>query len=191
MVQANGTDPLQTEIFWRLCGDPPPRGDAGDWTSFALRPGALFLVGDPKQAIYRFRGADIAAYVRARETFRTQAPGGVLSISTNFRSCPEIMRFVNRRFERPLSTENGQPGFRALDPFREERGAGPSVAALDVAVADDEGKATALQRRDGDHRHPPSPRHPPLPEATRPARPRPRPVPSDSGHAAPARRAAC
>ena len=129
---------------------PPPDGDAADWTSFELRPGTLFLVGDPKQAIYRFRGADIAAYVRAREAFRALVQDGVLSISTNFRSCPEIMRFVNRRFEMPLSAENGQPGFRALDPFRAERGAGLSVAVLDVAVADDEGKATALQRRDGE-----------------------------------------
>ena len=144
------TDPLQTEIFWRLCGDPPSGGDAGDWTSFGLRPSALFLVGDPKQAIYRFRGADIAAYVRAREAFRAQAPDGVLSISTSFRSCPEIMRFVNRSFERPLSEENGQPGFHPLDPFRSDRGKGLSLAALDVAVADEEGKATALQRRDGE-----------------------------------------
>ncbi len=144
------TDPLQTEIFWRLCGEPPPGGDAGDWTSFESRPGALFLVGDPKQAIYRFRGADIAAYVRAREAFRGNAPEGVLPISTNFRSCPAIMRFVNERFERPLSAEKGQPGFRALDPFRSERGAGLSVAALDVAVAGEDGKANALQKRDGE-----------------------------------------
>ena len=32
------TEPLQTEIFWRLCGEPPADGDAGDWTTFALRP---------------------------------------------------------------------------------------------------------------------------------------------------------
>ncbi len=144
------TDPLQTEIFWRLCGEPPKDGDTDDWPAFTLRPGALFLVGDPKQAIYRFRGADIAAYVRAREAFRAQAADGVLSIATNFRSCPPIMAYVNERFEAPLSEEKGQPGFQALDPFLPKRAEGPSVAALDIEVADENGKATAAQQRDGE-----------------------------------------
>ena len=144
------TDPLQTEIFWRLCGDPPGDGDNAHWTAFTLRPGALFLVGDPKQAIYRFRGADISAYVRAREAFRAQAADGVLSIATNFRSCAPIMGYVNDRFERPLSEENGQPGFQALDPFQHARTQGPSVAALDIAVADENGRANARQQRDGE-----------------------------------------
>ena len=143
------TDPLQTEIFWRLCGEPPAGGDADDWTAFTLRPGALFLVGDPKQAIYRFRGADVAAYVRAREAFRAQAADGVLSIATNFRSCAPIMSYVNERFEGLLSEENGQPGFQALDPFQPARAEGPSVAALDIAVAGEDGKASAPQQRDG------------------------------------------
>ena len=68
------TDPLQTEIFWRLCGDPVTKESAADWQSFRIRPGALFLVGDPKQAIYRFRGADVNAYLRAREAMRSQDP---------------------------------------------------------------------------------------------------------------------
>ena len=144
------TDPLQTEIFWRLCGEPPTDGDDGDWTAFVLRPGALFLVGDPKQAIYRFRGADIAAYVTAREAFRAQAAEGVLSIATNFRSCAPIMDYVNARFEAPLSEEKGQPGFQALDPFQPARAEGPSVAALDIEVADENGKASAAQQRDGE-----------------------------------------
>ena len=144
------TDPLQTEIFWHLCGEPPKNGNGGDWTKFTLRPGALFLVGDPKQAIYRFRGADIAAYIRAREAFRAQAPEGVLSIATNFRSCAPIMDYVNERFEAPLSAENGQPGFQALDPFQPSRPQGPSVAALDISVADENGKANAQQQRDGE-----------------------------------------
>ena len=106
------TDPLQTEIFWRLCGDLPHSGEAGDWTSFQIRPGALFMVGDPKQAIYRFRGADIAAYIRAREAFLAQAPDSVLPISTNFRSCAPIMRYVNERFETLLSVEKRSARFQ-------------------------------------------------------------------------------
>ena len=144
------TDPLQTEIFWRLCGEPPAGADAGDWSAFALRPGALFLVGDPKQAIYRFRGADIAAYVGAREAFRTGAADAVLSIATNFRSRVPIMEYVNARFEAELSEKIGQPGFQALDPLRPPRDEGPSVAALDVAVADEYGKASAQELRDGE-----------------------------------------
>ncbi len=90
------TDPLQAEIFWRLCGDPVAGADPSDWRSFAVRPGALFVVGDPKQAIYRFRGADVAAYVEARATFLAADALGV--ISTNFRSRPKVLKFVNERF---------------------------------------------------------------------------------------------
>ncbi|HZI73626.1 MAG TPA: UvrD-helicase domain-containing protein, partial [Gemmatimonadales bacterium] len=85
------TDPLQTEIFWRLCGDPPAGQADADWERFVLRPGALFLVGDPKQAIYRFRGADVSAYLRARDAIRAQSAENVISISTNFRSCASIL----------------------------------------------------------------------------------------------------
>ncbi|SEP50229.1 exodeoxyribonuclease-5 [Rhodospirillales bacterium URHD0017] len=144
------TDPLQTEIFWRLCGDPPAGEDNPDWTTVQIRPGALFLVGDPKQAIYRFRGADVGTYIQARGAFLAQAPDSVLPISTNFRSCEPILRYVNDRFELLLSVENGQPGFTALDPFHPERDEGLCVAALDVAVADTDGKASAERQRDGE-----------------------------------------
>lgn len=140
------TDPLQTEIFWRLCGEPVEGDD--DWARFQIRPGALFLVGDPKQAIYRFRGADVGAYVQARDAFRAQAPHSLLSISTNFRSCASILTFVNERFEAVLSAD-GQPGFTALDPFHDGQGR-LCVAALDIAVADEDGKASAEQQRDAE-----------------------------------------
>lgn len=141
------TDPLQTEIFWRLCGEPAD-GEA-DWTRYRIRPGALFLVGDPKQAIYRFRGADVGAYVQARDAFHAQDPDSLLSISTNFRSCASILTFVNERFEAVLSAD-GQPGFAGLDPFHDDRGDGLCVAALDIAVADENGKASAEQQRDAE-----------------------------------------
>lgn len=142
------TDPLQTEIFWRLCGDPVDDNNT-DWTRFRIRPGALFLVGDPKQAIYRFRGADIGAYVQARDVFRAQNPSSLLSISTNFRSCTSILAFVNKSFETALSVD-GQPGFTALDPFHDDRSSGLCVAAIDVTVTEENGKVGAEQQRDAE-----------------------------------------
>lgn len=141
------TDPLQTEIFWRLCGDP--LNDGAAWSDYRLRPGALFLVGDPKQAIYRFRGADVSAYIRARETFHAADPKQVLSISTNFRSSAPILDFVNEHFESLLSAD-GQPGFTALSPFHASTGEHPHVVALDIAPDSTDGKAGAEQIRDAE-----------------------------------------
>lgn len=141
------TDPDQAEIFWRLCGNSS-EGEDGDWRELDIRPGALFLVGDPKQAIYRFRGADVAAYIEARDAFLARNPNDVLVISTNFRSCESILTFVNERFEPHLSEERGQPGFARLDPFHPDWDPGPCVAALDVACANEDGKASAEVQRD-------------------------------------------
>src|ERR1700674_4088520 len=87
------TDPLQIEILWRLCGEA---GDGGvrDPLARTLRPGSLFLVGDPKQAIYRFRGADVNAYLAARQSMGEAA---LLEITTNFRSVKPFFDFVNGR----------------------------------------------------------------------------------------------
>lgn len=142
------TDPLQTEIFWRLCGDPETGASVDDWSKFKIRPGALFLVGDPKQAIYRFRGADVSAYVSARELIKSEQSEALLSISTNFRSSASILDYVNQRFEGLLSSE-GQPGFKPLDAFHQDR-SGPCVVALDVTVADETGKASAERQRDAE-----------------------------------------
>lgn len=142
------TDPVQTEIFWRLCGEPAPGADPRDWAVYRIRPGALFLVGDPKQAIYRFRGADVAAYVRAREAIRALNPDDLLSISTNFRSCAAILAYVNDRFAPHLAEEKGQPGFTALESFHPDHGEGPCVATLPVACADEDGNAKSAVQRD-------------------------------------------
>lgn len=136
------TDPLQSEIFWRLCGDPAASARQ-DWRAGTIRPGALFLVGDPKQAIYRFRGADIAAYTAARDAFRQADPDSVLDICTNFRSLAPILDYVNACFESPLNAD-GQPGFTALLP-------GPSAACPDecvVALDIDAAGGDAAAKRD-------------------------------------------
>lgn len=128
------TDPVQVEILWRLCGE----GDtATPWRERVLRPGALFCVGDPKQAIYRFRGADVATYVAARERLRAADPGCILEITANFRSYEPILDWVNERFALPLAAA-GQPGFQPLAATRMPPDDTPRVVRLAVAVAAEE-----------------------------------------------------
>jgi len=63
--------------------------------------GKIFLIGDPKQAIYGFRGGDIAAYYSARNEICTDEHGGrAYSLATNFRAMPEMTEACNRLFSR-------------------------------------------------------------------------------------------
>lgn len=126
------TDPLQAEILWRLAGD----GDsAAPWHEQVIRPGALFLVGDPKQAIYRFRGADVETYLAAKQALAAHDPDAVLEITANFRSQPGVLNFVNTHFSSLLDSAQDQPGFAALAPVRTQ-GDRPSVAAFEIAIDD-------------------------------------------------------
>ena len=127
------TDPLQIEILWQLCGESSGSGSV-DPLARALRQKALFLVGDPKQAIYRFRGADVNAYIGARTAI---GDAGLLKITANFRSVEPILRFVNDQFEAPLSAAAGQPGFTELSPTCDAEPGVVSVAALDIADGED------------------------------------------------------
>jgi exodeoxyribonuclease V beta subunit len=72
------TDPLQFEIFERLYQDTPC---------------CVFLIGDPKQAIYSFRGADVFAYLRA-----SAATANQYTLETNFRSDTSLVTAVNKLF---------------------------------------------------------------------------------------------
>lgn len=126
------TDPLQAEILWRLAGE----GDNSvSWQERAIRPGALFLVGDPKQAIYRFRGADVETYLAAKRALAAVDPNAVLEITANFRCQPDVLTFVNTHFAPLLDSAQGQPGFAALAPVREQAD-NPSVAAFDIVIDD-------------------------------------------------------
>jgi ATP-dependent helicase/nuclease subunit A len=88
------TDPIQAEIvFWLAEDGGTPSaatpGESPDWRKVPLRPGALFVVGDPKQSIYRFRRADIDIYNIVRQRFK-DGVGGVLPLTLNFRSAPQL-----------------------------------------------------------------------------------------------------
>ncbi len=126
------TDPIQTAIFMHLAFE---QDELGEFTT--PRPGALFMVGDPKQAIYRFRGADVATYVSMRERMRAFDPDSVLSIYVNFRSQEPILEYVNETFE-PLLNVQGQPGFTSLSAFHKatDNSDLPAVAWFAPEVAD-------------------------------------------------------
>jgi CRISPR-associated exonuclease Cas4 len=103
------TDPVQAEILFLIAS---ASGAAPAWQERALVPGNLFMVGDPKQAIYRFRGADVATYMEARNAVERQFPGNILRITTSFRSRGEILDHVNRCFRDPLGRQ--APGYVPL-----------------------------------------------------------------------------
>jgi ATP-dependent helicase/nuclease subunit A len=128
------TDPVQYEILFFLAErrDAPPARDA--WKA-ELEPGRLFIVGDPKQSIYRFRKADIAACRRAVERVREQG-GALLSLSANFRSRPALIEAVNRLFapEFPACPAEAQPPYEAMEAVREES-EGPAVEIWSRAAA--------------------------------------------------------
>ena len=108
------TDPIQSEILFPISSEP---GSSESWGGHSLRPGALFMVGDPKQAIYRFRRADLKSYLRARSAIEAQFLGNVLPISANFRSGKSILEHVDRVFAERLARQQG--GYAALHAQRQ------------------------------------------------------------------------
>ena len=138
------TDPLQVEVARLLAGN---------------RPGALVVVGDAKQSIYRFRRAEVRLFrelVREAERTTDNPSPRVLHLTQNFRSRPAILRFVNRVFEGLIqeSDEADQTPYQAISPppgLSEEPSvialrfpAGPNAAGADLLAAEGFGLAAFL-----------------------------------------------
>jgi exodeoxyribonuclease V beta subunit len=79
------TDPVQWNIFRRLFVE-----NASD--------NRLVVVGDPKQAIFGFCGADVEAYLAARDELRDRSGARAVLQDTNWRSCSEMLGALNRLF---------------------------------------------------------------------------------------------
>lgn len=137
------TDPVQTDILFHIAAEARP----ARWHEAVLRPGALFLVGDPKQAIYRFRGADINVYELARAAVARQPTGAVVEITANFRSQKGIIDHVNACFE-PVLSGSAQPGYVRLSATIESAAHGlPCVAKATIPVPFG---ASAAEQRDAE-----------------------------------------
>jgi len=121
------TDPLQAETAFFLAEEPAGRG--ADWEDVRLEDGKLFLVGDPKQSIYRFRRADIEVYERSKRALRKN--GSLVDITVNFRSTPGVIEPVNSAFEGLMRRpERGdyQPDYVPLEAYR--KGQAPGLVVL-------------------------------------------------------------
>jgi CRISPR-associated exonuclease Cas4 len=111
------TDRVQTEILFSIAAT---QNRSERWQDARLRPGSLFLVGDPKQAIYRFRGADIEAYELSRRLISAQDGGAIIEVTANFRSQSAIIRHVNSCFA-AVFAKAAQPRYVALSPTIPDR----------------------------------------------------------------------
>lgn len=95
------TNPMQAEVFFYLSAENPVE----IWSDCVPRPGSLFIVGDPKQSIYRFRSADVTSFLNVKKLFR-KSVGDVLYLSRNFRSTKKLLEYFNRVFTQMLPEEN-------------------------------------------------------------------------------------
>jgi ATP-dependent exoDNAse (exonuclease V) beta subunit len=135
------TDPIQCDLAALIAsGEPDAR--AHRWDEVPVDPGRLFVVGDPKQSIYRFRRADIAAFLRARSAFGASPR----RLTRNFRTAGPVIAVVNEIFRELIVAEpESQPEYVALEPVRDAAPLGPAVVLLGTEPDDERTSADALR----------------------------------------------
>lgn len=111
------TDPIQGELLLFLAEEKP--GTASRWQEVCLLPGKLLVVGDPKQSIYRFRGADITAYELFTDLILKQG-GQKCFLQQNYRSNPDIVTLANEVCSRAMIQQSAfQPAYVPIFPFKQ------------------------------------------------------------------------
>ena len=107
------TDPLQAEIAFYLAATSDANVAGPSWHTIPLTPGKLFIVGDSKQSIYRFRRADIGVTRLVKESGQLRP----LTLAENRRSQKPILDWVNAVFSKLMVGEAGlQAEYIALQP---------------------------------------------------------------------------
>ena len=124
------TDPLQAELLLLLASQDP--GETR-WRHVTPEAGKLFVVGDPKQSIYRFRRADVGIYYEVCSLLE-QGGAARVELRRSFRAVPNIQRAVNAAFLPIMGSGDGTSVARymPLEPHRPEYAGQPSLVALPV-----------------------------------------------------------
>ncbi len=124
------TDPLQAEILLLLAADDPAEAD---WRHARPRPGKLFIVGDPKQSIYRFRRADVALYQEIKDRLLKSGSAALEHLTVSFRAVPQLQSAINAAFAPLMQSESTtQPAYSRLMPFRADHAGQPALVVLPV-----------------------------------------------------------
>lgn len=104
------TNPVSSDIFFYLSTNSPNV----DVNLCVPEKGSLFIVGDPKQSIYRFNGADIEAFSMVKNRFVGNV-GEVLYLSRNYRSTAKLRDYFNDVFSNMMpDTTNNQSKFELI-----------------------------------------------------------------------------
>lgn len=117
------TDPVQFAIFSKLYLNQ----DAIDESAHC------YLIGDPKQSIYAFRGTDINSYNKAKELILGNK-GNVYTLNTNYRSCQNIIKGVNEIFyeyEKPKTQESSEGSFSNIESQNSEESLSEKKVKID------------------------------------------------------------
>ena len=124
------TDPLQAEILILLAADDPAEND---WLRVTPAPGKLFVVGDPKQSIYKFRRADVVLYETVCLALESRGVARI-HLTRSFRAVPPVQQLVNAAFEPEMTgdRERGQARYAPLEEYTPAYDAQPAVAVLPV-----------------------------------------------------------
>lgn len=85
-----------------------------------LLPDKLFFVGDEKQSIYAFRGADVSVFRRLAQDLRRQDGSAAINLQTNYRTEPDLLEFFNRVFTHVFYSEHHRPAEGAVPHFEAE-----------------------------------------------------------------------
>ena len=117
------TDPLQAQMMLYLTSSDPMQTD---WTKCVPNPGSLFLVGDPKQSIYRFRRGDIVTYNKVKEIVCDHG-GETLSLVKNFRSRSELLEWNNSVYRSKFESHDSKYSPAAADMLVGRSDSDPTV----------------------------------------------------------------
>mgnify|MGYP006420553863 CR=1 FL=1 len=125
------TDPIQAELLFYLASAAPTETN---WRACTPRDGSLFIVGDDKQSIYRFRRADLDVYSAVRTVIDRAPNGEDVTLESNFRSAPPLLEWCNDAFDDLFGALDApyQAEYVDFAPARTEAPAEAAVCRLEV-----------------------------------------------------------